>query len=94
VGKGHNGQKGDNGMKVWSFSVCIECKQIVKKPHIHQKLIRLKWTKSRGSRAFELSWDFDADPNLIDALDRIGQRFWRSGIRVTKVLIEEALRNL
>jgi len=80
-------------MKVWSFSVCIECRQIVKEPHFHQKLIRLKWTKSRGSRAFELIWDFDVDYRIIDALDKIGQRFFVQGVRRTKLLIEEALRN-
>jgi len=79
-------------MKVWTFSVCVECRQIVKEPHGH-KLITLKWTKSKAQKTFELIWDFDADPKLIDSLDRIGQRFFVQGVRRTKLLIEEALHN-
>jgi hypothetical protein len=79
-------------MKVWTVFVCAECKSIVKLPHGH-KLITLKWTKSRAQKTFELLWDFEADNRIIDTLDRIGQRFWRLGVRRTKLLIEEALRN-
>jgi hypothetical protein len=79
-------------MKAWAITVCAECKSVVKLPHSH-KLITLRWTKSKAQKTFELIWDFDADSKLIDVLDQIGQRFFSLGVRKTKLLIEEALRN-